>query len=163
MAECILHSHMTKKLVAAALISHLSSMATEFEKNGAQDTPYDEPYTTLTTNLIRGGNAYETIPNLCEFIFEFRNLATDNSDALHQSIVNYIETKMTLLTHGEQAEACVTLDTIAKAPGLDTSQSELIVQAAQAICHGGKVLKVAYATGAGSFRQAKIPDCLWSW
>ena len=142
---------------AATMISYLRGIATEFKNKGFQDPLYDVPYTTLTTNLIKGGNSYNTIPNLCDFIFEFRNLAVDNPDELHHKIVSFVDEQLRPVMKQEQEAADVNLETIAKAPGLDTNPSEPIVQAAQIICHSDKLLKVAYATEAGLFQQARIP------
>ena len=94
---------------------------------------------------------------LCEFVFEFRNLAVDNSDELHQRIVDYIDKQLLPTMQQEQADTQVILEILAKAPGLDTPPSEAIVRAAQSICHSEEQLKVAYATEAGLFQQAKIP------
>lgn len=141
---------------AAEMISHLRGMANQFKHKGQQDAAYDVPYTTLTTNLIKGGNAYNTIPSLCEFIFEFRNLASDNPERLHQDIVSFVEEQMIPNMREEQAEANITLETIAKAPGLDTPPTEQLVQAAQALCQNDEIIKVAYATEAGLFQQAQI-------
>ena len=142
---------------AASFISYLRSVAHHFKTQGAQDNSYDVPYTTLTTNLIKGGNAYNTIPSLCEFVFEFRNLANDNPDSLHQNILSYVDEHLVPAMHEDQSASHVILDTIAKAPGLDTSPSEIIVRAAQAVSHNDQLLKVAYATEAGLFQQAQIP------
>lgn len=143
---------------AATMISYLRGIATDFKNKGYKDDSYDVPYTTLTTNLIKGGNSYNTIPSLCEFIFEFRNLAVDNPDTLDQQIVSFVERKLRPTVKEEHLAANVILDTIAKAPGLDTNPSEPIVRAAQSICHSNKLLKVAYATEAGLFQQAHIPS-----
>jgi acetylornithine deacetylase len=61
---------------AANFISYLRSLADHFKTQGTQDNAYDVPYTTLTTNLIKGGNANNIIPSLCEFICLFLNLET---------------------------------------------------------------------------------------
>lgn len=142
---------------AASLISYIRGLSLDFKNKGYHDHSYDVPYTTLTTNLIKGGNSYNTIPNLCEFIFEFRNLAVDNPDELHQKIVGFVEDELKPMMKSEQTAADVTLDTIAKAPGLDTNPSEALVRAAQLVCRNNKLLKVAYATEAGLFQQARIP------
>lgn len=141
----------------ASFISHLRSMAQHFKTQGAQDNAYDVPYTTLTTNLIHGGNAYNTIPSFCELIFEFRNVVQDDPDALHHNILSYIANQLEPAMHEEQSEARIILETIANAPGLDTPLTEAIVGAAQAISNSSAVLKVAYATEAGLFQQAQIP------
>ncbi|WP_058534026.1 acetylornithine deacetylase [Legionella saoudiensis] len=142
---------------AASFISYLRSIAQYFKTQGIQDNAYDVPYTTLTTNLVKGGNSYNTIPSLCEFIFEFRNLAQDDPDALHRNILAYVAEQLEPALHEEQAIAKVVLDTIANAPGLDTPPTEVLVRAAQAASNSPELLKVAYATEAGLFQQAHIP------
>ncbi|MFJ1269710.1 acetylornithine deacetylase [Legionella lytica] len=142
---------------AASLISYLRSIAQRFKSTGAKDHAYDVPYTTVTTNLVKGGNAYNTIPGLCEFVFEFRNLAQDNPDVLHNTILAYVAEQLEPAMREEQSQAKVVVDTIANAPGLDTSPTEALVRAAQAVSNRSEILKVAYATEAGLFQQAQIP------
>ncbi|MCW8398041.1 acetylornithine deacetylase [Legionella sp. PATHC038] len=142
---------------AASLITYLRNIAHHLKSQGHRDIAYDVPYTTISTNLIQGGNAYNTIPSLCEFIFEIRNLVADNPDELHQQIVDYIETQLLPTLRKEQMNTNIILDRLANAPGLDTPPSEPIVRAAQLICDNEQLLKVAYATEAGLFQHAKIP------
>ncbi|KTD60592.1 acetylornithine deacetylase [Legionella sainthelensi] len=142
---------------AASLIGFLRNLANQFKSEGHKDEAYDVPYTTVSTNLIQGGNAYNTIPGLCEFIFEIRNLAIDDSDKIHRKIMDYIENELLPSMHQEQPSAQIILENIANAPGLETLPSEAIVQGAQAICQNQKQSKVAYATEAGLFQNAQIP------
>lgn len=142
---------------AASFITYLRSMAHQFKSQGHRDESYDVPYTTISTNLIQGGNAYNTIPGLCEFVFEIRNLVVDSPEQLHQQMLAYLDNQLLPALHKEQLDTKIILETLAKAPGLDTPSSEPIVRAAQSICRNEKQLKVAYATEAGLFQQAKIP------
>ncbi|KTC80245.1 acetylornithine deacetylase [Legionella cherrii] len=142
---------------AASLITYLRNIAHHLKSQGHRDPAYDVPYTTISTNLIQGGNAYNTIPSLCEFIFEIRNLVADNPDELHQQIVEYIETQLLPTLRKEQLNTNIILERLANAPGLDTPPSEPIVRAAQLICDNEQLIKVAYATEAGLFQHAKIP------
>ncbi|MCW8471494.1 acetylornithine deacetylase [Fluoribacter gormanii] len=142
---------------AASFIAYLRNMAHQFKLQGHHDASYDVPYTTISTNLIQGGIAYNTIPSLCEFVFEIRNLVSDNPEQLHQKILDYLNAQLLPALHKEQLNTNVILERLAKAPGLDTPLSEPIVRAAQSICQNEKQLKVAYATEAGLFQQAEIP------
>ncbi|MCW8443003.1 acetylornithine deacetylase [Fluoribacter gormanii] len=142
---------------AASFIAYLRNMAHQFKLQGHHDASYDVPYTTISTNLIQGGIAYNTIPSLCEFVFEIRNLVSDNPEQLHQKILDYLDAQLLPALHKEQLNTNVILERLAKAPGLDTPLSEPIVRAAQSICQNEKQLKVAYATEAGLFQQAEIP------
>lgn len=141
---------------AASLIHFLRGLADHFKTQGQKDESYDVPYTTVSSNLIQGGNAHNTIPNLCEFIFEIRNLALDNSDEIHKKIMNYIEKELLPVMHQEQPNAQVVLESFANVPCFETLPSEAIVYAAQSICHNKKQSKVAYATEAGLFQKAQI-------
>lgn len=94
---------------------------------------------------------------MCEFVFEIRNLVSDNPEQLHQKILDYLDAQLLPALHKEQLNTNVILERLAKAPGLDTPLSEPIVRAAQSICQNEKQLKVAYATEAGLFQQAEIP------
>lgn len=142
---------------AASLIRFLRDLANQFKSEGHKDESYDIPYTTISTNLIQGGNAYNTIPNLCEFVFEIRNLALDDSDRINKKIMNFIENELLPSMHQEQPSAQIILENIANAPGLEIQPSEAIVQGAQSICQSQKQSKVAYATEAGLFQNAHIP------
>src|SRR5690606_37274184 len=59
---------------AARLICRIRDAADAYRAKGPYDHFYDVPFTTMTTNRIQGGIAVNTIPNLCEFSYEFRNL-----------------------------------------------------------------------------------------
>jgi acetylornithine deacetylase len=141
----------------AGLIHYLRTLANTYKNQGIQDPDFDVPYTTLTTNLIKGGNAQNTIPNFCEFIFEFRNLPQDDSAKLHQQIVNYVNQDLLANLQSESPTAQVNLEVISKAPGLNIGIDDPLVQAAQQISQVSQLTKVAYATEAGLFQQAGVP------
>ena len=45
----------------------------------------------ISTNMIHGGIAHNTIPELCEFIFEFRNLPEVQPQSIIEKIHRHIE------------------------------------------------------------------------
>ena len=142
---------------AAALIGYIRSLANYYKSHGTQDNVFDVPYTTFSTNLINGGNATNIIPSSCGFSFEFRHLATDNAEALHQKIEAFIDEQLLPSMKKEHRDSRVTLERKSHVPGLNTAPSEAIVQAALALCQSNQGSKVAYATEAGLFQQAHIP------
>lgn len=142
---------------AAPFITYLRKLALRYQSQGHRDNAYDVPYTTVSTNLVQGGNAYNTIPSLCELVFEIRNLPVDNSEEIYQGIAHYLDNEILPALKQEQANTKITLETLAKAPGLDTPSSEPLVRAAQLICNNENMMKVAYATEAGLFQKAEIP------
>ncbi|MBI2786696.1 MAG: acetylornithine deacetylase [Legionella longbeachae] len=141
---------------AATFIAFLRQLADHYKTIGMKDDDYDVPYTTLATNLIKGGNSYNTIPSLCEFIFEFRNLASDKDSDIHNKINLFVKNELLPAMQKEQLSAEIFLDMIANAPGLDTPKTDPFVLAVQALFSEKSLSKVAYATEAGMFQQAKI-------
>ncbi|KTD51558.1 acetylornithine deacetylase [Legionella quinlivanii] len=142
---------------AADLICYIRGMADRFKQSGIQDKHYDMPCTTLTTNLISGGNSYNTIPALCEFIFEFRNLPEDSATEIRSEIKDYINTRLLPKMKLEHSAANIILDNIAATAGLNTPVDAEINQWARMVTGEQEKLKVAYATEAGLFQKASIP------
>lgn len=143
---------------AAKMIVFLQELAAHYQKQGNRDQAFDIPYTTLSTNLIQGGNALNTIAEHCEFSFEFRNLVIDSADRIHAKIETYLQTQLLPLMQQQQPDSAINLEIMADVPGLDMSTTAPLVQAAHTICGKNMPLsKVAYATEAGLFQQAHIP------
>lgn len=145
---------------AARLICFIRDMADHYRLQGVRDDHYDVPFTTLTTNLINGGNAYNTIPAICEFIFEFRNLPQDRPNVLRDQISHYIEHELVPMMKQDHPDAGIELDTIAAAPGLDISENEVITRLVRSVTQVRDIYKVAYATEAGMFQEAAIPTII---
>ena len=142
---------------AAQLICAIREMAEQWRANGPFDQFYDVPYTTITTNLIGGGIAMNTIPQLCEFTYEFRNLPMLSPADIQGRIDAYIQTELLPRMQREFPGATVEIENLAAAPGLDASEQAAITQLVRALTADKSVRKVAYGTEAGLFQGAGIP------
>ena len=142
---------------AARLICHIRDLADAFQAQGPYDQFFDVPYTTLTTNQISGGIAVNTLPELCEFAYEFRNLPGMAPDAIQAQIEAYVQQELLPRMRKEFAQARIELDSVASAPSFDTAETAAISQLVQALTGDREKRKVAYATEAGLFQQAGIP------
>lgn len=145
---------------AARLICYVRDLADQYRKNGPFDDCYDVPFTTLTTNLIKGGNAQNTIPAFCEFIFEFRALTQDQPKKIRQQVDDYINKDLLPKMRNENASANIVLDMISGAPGLDASEEAEFTQLIRTLANVKEKIKVAYGTEAGLFQQAEIPTII---
>ncbi len=145
---------------AARIITFIRDLADEYRAKGPFDPAYDVPYTTLTTNLIKGGNATNTIPAWCEFVFEFRNLSEVSPAEIEEKIQNYLQSDIMPRMQSEFSAASVTLDKFAGAPGLMQVEEAEITQLVRKITQDNATRKAAYATEAGLFQQADIPSIL---
>ncbi len=142
---------------AAQLICAIREMAEQWRANGPFDQFYDVPYSTITTNLIGGGIAMNTIPQLCEFTYEFRNLPMLSPADIQGRIDAYIQTELLPRMQREFPGAAVEIENLAAAPGLDASEQAAITQLVRALTADKSVRKVAYGTEAGLFQGAGIP------
>lgn len=156
------HSSLTPKgcnaiEYAAQLICKIRELGDQFKLQGPFDQFYDVPFTSVSTNMIQGGNALNTIPAYCELFFEFRNLPTIKPASIFNEIQHYIKNDLLPRMQKEYASANIEMDALAAVPGLQTSEDDMITQLLRKITKEDKTLKVAYATEAGMFQQADIP------
>ena len=142
---------------AARLICRIRDMADSYRANGPYDEFFDVPYTTMTTNQISGGIAVNTIPERCEFSYEFRNLPGMDPAGIQAQVEAYVQQELLPRMRQEFAEARIEFDSLAGAPAFDSAETEAINQLVQALTGDRTKRKVAYATEAGLFQQAGIP------
>ncbi|WP_312568197.1 acetylornithine deacetylase [Comamonas sp.] len=142
---------------AARLICRIRDMADSYQANGPYDQFFDVPYTTMTTNQIHGGIAVNTIPELCEFAYEFRNLPGMDPAGIQAQVEAYVQQELLPRMRREFADARIEFASLAGAPAFDSAETEAINQLVQALTGDREKRKVAYATEAGLFQQAGIP------
>ena len=142
---------------AARLICRIRDIADHYRAHGPYDEFFDVPFTTLTTNQIQGGIAVNTIPELCEFQYEFRNLPGMSVDSIHAQVEQYVRDELLPKMQKEYAEAGIDITVGASAPGMETAEQEAIVALARALTRDSETRKVAYGTEGGLFQQAGIP------
>lgn len=142
---------------AARLICHIRDLADAMKAEGPYDQFYDVPFSTMTTNQIQGGIAVNTIPELCQFSYEFRNLPGVNPSEIQEKIESYVRTELLPKMKKEFAEAQIEIETGAAAPGLEASEQAAITALVRALTQDRATRKVAYGTEAGLFQTMGIP------
>ena len=142
---------------AARLICAIRDFADSYKQNGPYDQLYDVPFSTMTTNQIRGGIAINTIPELCEFTYEFRNLPGMSPQKIQEQITQYVRDQLLPKMQAEYPDAKIDIASIAGSPALETAEQEAITALVRALTGDRERRKVAYATEAGLFQQVGIP------
>ncbi|HTK01054.1 MAG TPA: acetylornithine deacetylase [Bordetella sp.] len=142
---------------AARLICHIRDVADAYKAKGPYDAFYDVPYSTLTTNLIRGGIAVNTIPDDCEFAYEFRNLPGIVPDDIQRDVQRYVDEVLLPRMQAEFPDARIDIEAGPAAPGLEASEQAAITQLVRALTRDTATRKVAYGTEAGLFQGIGIP------
>lgn len=142
---------------AARLICHIRDLADYYRQQGPFDDKYDVPFTTMTTNLIEGGIAVNTIPETCTFKYEFRNLPGIPVEEIQSNVERYVQEELLPRMQKEFPEAKVEITANSRAPGLEASEKAAITALVRALTRDNEVRKVAYGTEAGLFEQIGIP------
>lgn len=148
---------------AAELIQYIRKLADQLKKNGPFDHHFDVPFTTITTNTIKGGIADNIIPELCEFKFEFRNLPQVTPDNIFNQISEHVSKVLFPKMQRENRSDAITgieLQKLAAVPSFDSPTESAIYQLACEITGNKEIVKVAYATEAGLFQAAGIPTII---
>lgn len=141
---------------AAELICHIHELAVQIKQEGPFDDYFDVPFSTISTNVISGGNAINTIPGLCEFFFEMRSLPGIKPQHFMTQIETYIRDYLLLKMRHEQKDVTIEFETIASAPSFEAIEEAEITYLVRKLTQVKDILKVAYATEAGLFQQAGI-------
>ncbi|MFV0283040.1 MAG: acetylornithine deacetylase [Castellaniella sp.] len=143
---------------AARLICRIRDLADQLRSEGPYDEAFDVPFTTMGTNLIAGGIAVNTIPDSCEFSYEFRNLPGLSPDDIQDRIDACIQTELLPRMRQEYDAARVEIDALpVVVPSLETAEHEAITRLARALTGDNAISKVSYGTEAGQFQNAGIP------
>lgn len=155
------HSSLTPKgcnaiEYAAQLICFIRQLANRLQNNPL-DALFDVPFTSISTNMIRGGIAHNIIPAECEFDFEFRHLPQVEAREIIQTIETYIQQELLPAMRQEHPAANIEMINIAAAPSFESLNMSHIHQLSHRLCNAQDNRKVAYATEAGLFQRENIP------
>ncbi|EJL72298.1 acetylornithine deacetylase ArgE [Variovorax sp. CF313] len=143
---------------AARLICRIRSLADRMKAEGPYDKFYDVPFTTMSTNQIVGGIAMNTVPEFCEFTYEFRNLPGMSPEMIQAKVERYVRYQLLPRMRLEYAEASIEIDAGPTAPFLDASEQAAITTLVRALAQDKATRKAAYGTEGGQFQAAGIPS-----
>lgn len=168
--HCRIHGHATHSSLtsqgcnaieyAAKLIYHIRKIADRFSANGLFDQEFDVPYSTISTNLIKGGTALNVIPSLCEFFFDLRYLPKMKPESVIAEINDYIHHELLPAMQREKSLANIKIENKGAVPSFEVDPSHPFIDLIRKISRENPY-KVAYATEAGLFQQANILTIVW--
>ncbi|AHE67151.1 acetylornithine deacetylase [Legionella oakridgensis] len=145
---------------ACRLICYIKQIADYLKKEGPFDNDFDVEFTTMTTNIISGGEASNIIPGNCEFIFEIRYIPNSSLENIRSQIENYINHTLLPEMQSVYSEAAIYLDLTSDAPGFTALEDEPITSLVRTITGEKERFKVSYSTEAGLFQRAHIPTLI---
>lgn len=156
------HSSLTPKGLnaiehAALIVRHVRAQADAMRMHGPLDETFDVPFSTAQVGLIQGGIAVNTVPALCEFRVDHRNLPGVSPSRFAASLERYIQETVLPQMRGEHEQAAVDLEALASVPSFEASEDAAITQLVRHLTGVREQHKVAYASEAGQFEEAGIP------
>jgi acetylornithine deacetylase len=158
------HSSLTHQGVnaieaAAAVVTHISSIARQKRASGPFDPAFDPPYTTLQTGIISGGTAVNIVPNECRFDFEMRHLPNDDPNVIVDDLKRFAASLLPEM-QAVSAQAGIAFEETNTVAALSAKPDEEVVQLALALSGANGTGKVSFATEGGFFQQGGIPTVI---
>jgi acetylornithine deacetylase len=157
------HSSLTPRGVnaieyAARVISFIQDLSWREEAQGPRLDGLDVPFSTISTNVISGGNGKNIIPAQCEFFFDYRYVPGKPPGEFIEQIQAYIAEHVEPRMKRVHPQAGVELELTGSIPGLNPDEESQIARLAKSLLRPRPSAKVAYGTEAGFFQQAGIPS-----
>ena len=138
--------------LACDLIAQIRHLQDDMVTDGAQDSAYDIPYTTLHAGLITSGVALNIVPDHAVVTFEIRNLAADDPKQILHRLRRAIA-PVIAVARKRAAEADIVFKVINSYPGLETSLDEAVVAMVAELTGRDERIKVAFGTEGGLLSQ----------
>jgi acetylornithine deacetylase len=76
---------------AARIIQHLAEIGAERMARRSLEADFELPFTTVNAAVIRGGTAFNIIPNRTEFDFEYRTMPGEDPDYVLNQVRGFID------------------------------------------------------------------------
>jgi acetylornithine deacetylase len=143
---------------ACKLISYIQDLGELEEQQGGRQDGYDVPFSTISTNVIKGGNGTNIIPAECEFFFEYRFLPGLSPDHFIGAIEAYANSQLLPRMKAKSPKAGISFDCIGKIPALDTKETDEILSLALSLSGEKRPGCVAYGTEAPFFAGIGVPS-----
>ncbi len=133
--------------LAAAMVREAEALQAWLAANGARDTAYPMPYTSVHIGTIAGGTALNIVPEFCKMEFEIRNVAADVPAALVERLRAGAARIVAQAGKGE-----IEIQVTNTYPGLNTNADAPLVQTAL-LAAGTQTGKVAFGSEGGLFEE----------
>lgn len=154
------HSSLTPEGVnaieyAARAVTAIRALADGRRADGPFDDAYRVPWTTAGVNMVSGGIASNTVPELCRVFCDFRTIGADDPAPIIELITaqaRALETEM----RAEHDSASVEVNVVAQVPSLESSADGPAYRLAAGLGGVPSADKVTYGTEAGQFANAGI-------
>ncbi len=156
------HSSLTHTAVnaieyAGVVIARIREIARREQAQGLRVDGFDVPFTTVSTNLMQGGNGPNIVPASAEFLFDYRYVPGFPPDAIIDELAALAEELSAEMRRIDPAcgIAFVPVNAI---PALSAGADSEIYRLTLGLLADKVVEKVGYGTEASFFQQYGVPS-----
>lgn len=136
---------------AAELITFIDEIGREIAATGENDLLYEIPHSTLSVTIIKGGTAFNIIPERCVFGIDMRALPSLDVPAVIARIEDFARSRLLPRMQAIAPEASITIKEEVAYAGLDLDADHPAVGFLKHLLGRNDHAKVAYGTEAGAF------------
>ncbi|SFG83242.1 acetylornithine deacetylase [Neptunomonas qingdaonensis] len=135
---------------AARMITWLEQLAQEKKLNGPFENSYDIPHSTVHTGTVQGGTALNIVPKKCNFLFEIRNIATEDPRDLLALLQSYADE---LIAEMQQVDSScdINIEIITEYPGLSTPSDAEVAAFVRKLAQSVASANINFGTEGGLF------------
>jgi acetylornithine deacetylase len=145
---------------SAELIVRIREIAERQRDVEVNDYDFDVPFSSIVTTVITGGNAVNTIPEKCEFVFEHRFLPGVDPRNVLEELRSYAENELLPKMVLGESRGKINFEVLSSYPGLNANLNDGIVASAMKILGNDRARKVGFGTEAGLFNASGIPTII---
>jgi acetylornithine deacetylase len=155
------HSSLTPQAVnaieyAGRVAAFIQSLADGWRENGPFEEGFDVTHSTISINLIEGGNGPNIVPARCEMLFEHRFLPGTDPEGAIRAIDDFVRRELLPRMQAVDPETGVSFECVGRIPALAARTEAPVLAAAQETLGQPAPQKVAYGTEAAFFQAAGI-------
>jgi acetylornithine deacetylase len=148
-----LHRGVSAISAAAKLISWLDARTAENKANADPDCPFEPPYTTLHSGVIKGGEAHNITAQHCEFVTDIRLLPGDSAQTWIEAYKAFIKTQVLPDMRESSTDCSIDVAELAYVPGLSEETDGRAETEARRLTGDNARHVVVYATEGGIFQE----------
>ncbi len=156
------HSSLTHAAVnaieyASAIIARIQQIGRREREAGLRVDGFDVPFTTISTNLIEGGNGPNIVPAAAEFLFDYRYVPGFPPDAIIDELTA-LAAALAAEMRETDPQAGIAFTPVNAIPALSAGEDSEIYRLTLGLLADKVVEKVGYGTEASFFQQYGVPS-----
>jgi acetylornithine deacetylase len=156
------HSSLTHTAVnaieyAARIIARIQDIGIRERTHGLRVAGFDVPFTTISTNLMTGGNGPNIVPAAAEFLFDYRYVPGFPPDAIIDEL-HGLGAELTARMRLVDPSAGVEFIRVNAIPALAPEPDAAVFRMALGLLDDKSVEKVGYGTEASFFQDYGVPS-----